>query len=307
EKLDTDAPYRVPFAAQFGPDYRFAPTDATGPAGEVGGRWAVRFQNEGTTTEAIGQFEQAGEQLTGSFLTPTGDYRFLAGRVAGDSLHLSAFDGNHLYVFAAQVRGDSLRGVHHSGLTGYRTWTAHRDPDATLPDADQLTYLKEGYERVAFELPSVRGGTLSPDGDAYAGKVRIVQIFGTWCPNCMDETAFLAPWHRQNRDRGVEVIGVAFERKDDFDYAKKRIQRVVDRYDVGYDFAFAGNTSEETRAAVFPALNRVMSFPTTIFIDKAGRVRRVHTGFSGPATGAAYDDFVAEFDATVDELLAEEG
>ena len=307
ERLDTDAPYRVPFAADYGLDYRFAPVANAGPAAAMAGTWAVTFRDNEHTFEAVGLFEQNGTRLTGTFMTPTGDYRYLEGQVAGDSLQLSTFDGVHLYVFTAGLQADgTLAGEWFSGLTGYRTWTARRDPNAALPDADQLTALKPGFERLDFALPNLRGDTVRPDDDAYRGKVRVIQVFGTWCPNCMDETAFLAPWYRQNRDRGVEVIGLAFEAKNDFDYARRRIEKVVTRLDVDYPFLFAGSTSEADRAAALPAVDRIMSFPTTLFLDRQGRVRRIHTGFTGPGTGAYYADFVREFNHTIDTLLAEE-
>ena len=52
-------------------------------------------------------------------------------------------------------------------------------------------------------------------------------------------------------------------------------------------------------------LNHILSYPTTIFIDKKGSVRKIHTGFNGPATGKEYDDFKAEFEGFI-ELLNNE-
>ena len=52
-------------------------------------------------------------------------------------------------------------------------------------------------------------------------------------------------------------------------------------------------------------LNKIISYPTTIFIDKKGNVRKIYTGFSGPATGEAYTDFVKETTEFVEMLLRE--
>ena len=52
-------------------------------------------------------------------------------------------------------------------------------------------------------------------------------------------------------------------------------------------------------------LNHVLSYPTTIFIDKKGVVRKIHTGFNGPATGEKYTEFKTEFEGFVGELIDE--
>jgi hypothetical protein len=49
----------------------------------------------------------------------------------------------------------------------------------------------------------------------------------------------------------------------------------------------------------------VLSYPTTVFVDKKGKVRKIHTGFNGPATGEKFTEFKTEFKAFVGELLAE--
>jgi hypothetical protein len=52
-------------------------------------------------------------------------------------------------------------------------------------------------------------------------------------------------------------------------------------------------------------LNSVIAFPTTIFIGKDGKVKKIHTGFTGPSTGIYYYQFKEHFNETVNELLAE--
>ncbi len=307
QKLDAEGDYRLPFAATHGVTYRFAPLATDEVPTDVAGRWAVTFTDrDARTSDAIGQFVQTHNRLTGTFLTPTGDYRFLEGVVQGSHLQLSGFDGANAYLFTATVGTDStLAGEFWSGKTGHRQWQARRDSTVLLPDADQMTTLRTGYDTLALTLPDLRGDTVSLDDPRFANKVLIVQVFGSWCPNCMDETAFLAPWYQQNRDRGVEVIGLAFERKPDLAYARQRVQKVIDRYDVQYPFLLAGTTAEADRARALPMLDRVRAFPTTLFVDRQRRVRRIHTGFSGPGTGEAYTNYVRSFGATVDTLLAE--
>ncbi|WP_277487544.1 peroxiredoxin family protein [Catalinimonas alkaloidigena] len=296
--------YRLPFTATHGDDYRFIQSSKP-EAKDFDGKWEVQF--EGDSIHSVGIFEQQGSQVTGSFLTATGDYRFLEGNVEGNTMMLSTFDGEHAYLFEARLQGDgSLQGDYWSGQSYHTTWTAERNEDAELPDPNELTYLKEGYDKVAFTFPNLEGEPVSLSDEQYQGKVVIVQLFGTWCPNCMDETKFYADWYRKHENEDVEIIGLAYEQKDDFEYASSRVKKMIDKLDVGYDFLIAGTSSKEAASESLPMLNRVMSFPTSIFIDKNGQLRNIHTGFSGPGTGVYYERFVEEFNELVDKLLAEE-
>lgn len=300
--------YRLPFEARHGLDYRFSDNAPADNQKVFTGKYRVSFYEEKDTVDAVGIFEQQSSKVTGTFLTPTGDYRFLEGNVIGDSLHLSTFDGNYVYLFKAAFSSrDSLKGRFISGKTKNIAWAGVRDDNARLPDAEKLTFLKEGYDRINFSFPDVNGKKISPSDDKYRDKVVILQIFGTWCPNCLDETQFLSPWYDKNKDRGVEIIGLAYERKDDFSYASTRVKKMIEKLDVRYDFVIAGTNDKEKASASLPMLNRVAAFPTTIFIGKDGKVKKIHTGFAGPGTGIYYDQLVEEFNQTVNALLAERG
>lgn len=296
--------YKIPFRAEHGIDYRFTQSDAK-PVVNVTGKYRVSFFEEKDTVEAVGAFTQNGSNLTGTFLTPTGDYRFLEGNVTEDSIHLSTFDGNYVYLFNAVSKNDSLTGRFYSGKTKNVIWKALKDENAKLPDSEALTFLKPGYEKIEFKFPDVNRKTVSLSDEKYKDKVVILQIFGTWCPNCLDETKFLAPWYDKNKERGVEIIGLAYERKDDFTYASNRVKRMIEKLKVNYDFAIAGVNDKEKASKTLPMLNQVMAFPTTIFIGKDGKVKKIHTGFTGPGTGIYYEQFIEDFNETVNRLLAE--
>ncbi|GAA4301253.1 TlpA disulfide reductase family protein [Nibribacter koreensis] len=306
ERRDQAQPYSLPFSAEHGHTERFAKNPAK-PDVDVTGKWEVLFQGEeGNSYPAIGEFKQNGNNLTGTFLTPTGDYRFLQGQVNGKGLSLSTFDGSHAYLFTAEPQEDgTLKGDFYAGIAAHETWTAKRNENFELPSADTLTHLKPGYDRLSFTFPDLDGKKVSLEDPKFKGKPVVVQIFGSWCPNCMDETAFLAPWYAKNKSRGVEIIGLGYELSPEFEKAKTRISKMKDRFDVDYTLLVAGTKDKELVAKSLPALSKVVSFPTTIFIDKKGKVRRIHTGFSGPGTGKYYEDFVKEFNQTIDELVAE--
>jgi thiol-disulfide isomerase/thioredoxin len=296
--------YVLPITFHQGKD-RFISNSDQEPA-DFSGKWEVTFiePKEQDTTQAVGIFRQNREDVKGTFLTPLGDYRYLVGIVEGEQMKLSTFDGNHAFLFEAELQEDNtLKGDFFSGKDWYESWTAFRNEDVKLPHPDSLTYLKKGYDNIYFNFPNLEGEKVSLKDEKYQDKVVIVQIFGTWCPNCMDETKFLTKWYDENKDRGVEIIGLAYEARDDFQYAKSRVEKMINKYDVKYDFLIAGTNDKEEASKTLPMLNRVISFPTMIIIDKNGELVSIHTGFSGPGTGKYYDEFVENFNTKMDRLL----
>ncbi len=304
-KLYSAAPSaRVPFTARKGAAPRFADTGEKATV-SLSGRWEITVP-ERDSAKQVGVFRQTETgYLTGSILTPTGDYRYLEGTVQGARFYLSAFGGMTPYLIKGRCADADNFAAEFVTPGGTTRFEGKRNPDASLPDAYAVTSLKVGHTSLGFRLPDLDGKLVSLSDPKYQGKVIIVSILGSWCPNCLDETAFLAPWYKANRQRGVEIVGLAFERKDDFEYARKQLSQLKEHYGAEYDILFAGKAGDETTAKVLPELSKVASYPTTIFIDKKGAVRKIHTGFNGPATGKFYEEFKAEFNRTVDELIEE--
>lgn len=295
------------FKAQSGATHRFS-KNPTPTSIKLAPKWAVKFKKPDIPepTNAIAIFEQNGNEVLGSVLTATGDYRYLAGEINGDSLFLSTFDGSNSFLLKARIQTDgTLNGEFWSGLKGYKTWTARVDPAAVLPDASKLTYLKPGHETIDFSFPDADGKLHSLKDFKFKKKVVILQILGSWCPNCMDETNFLAPWYTKNKNRGIEIIGLAFESSDQLSVSAPKLKRMTQRFSVGYPILLAGANNKESQAKALPMLSNIMSFPTTLVLDKQGKTRYIHTGFSGPGTGRYYEDFVDEFNRLIDKLVAE--
>lgn len=305
-KVKRDVTEQLPFVATHGQHYRFFQM-LQKPEIDVSGRWEVTFtEPDGETYPAVGIFKQDGANVTGTFLTTTSDYRFLAGSVRGSKLFLSAYDGYHIFHFEAELTDDGrLVGDFRSGASWQESWAAERNPQAELPDVDKLTYLKEGYESFDFTFPNLEGEQVSLSDPRFQDKVVIVQIAGSWCPNCADETRFLAPWYKQNKDRGVEVVALMFEHFDEFEKAAEQVKVWRQQWGVTYPTLIAGTSEKTTASGALPELNAVLAYPTTIFIGKDGKVQRIHNGFSGPATGERHEQEIASFNATVDALLNE--
>ena len=281
------------------------------PLFNITGRWSVYFKEKNQSTEnAIGEFNQSGASVTGTFLTTTGDYRFLEGVVDGDSLRLSTFDGGHAYYFKAKITAsDKISGgVFYSGATSREIWRAEKNEHAALPDEFSLTTLKNPHnDRLNFTFKSIDGPMVSIKDNVFINKVVIVQIMGSWCPNCMDETRFLSDYYKKNKDRGIEIIALAYERTTDFDESKKSLQSFKNRFDVTYPVLVTGVAVSDTSRTekTLPQIKQIMGFPTTIYIDKKGKVRKISTGFNGPGTGVHYEIFKKEFNDLVNGLLME--
>ena len=278
------------------------------PNHDMSGRWAVRFHEpDGTDSPAIGEFAQRGSRLFGTFLTPNADHRYLAGHIRGNHFHLSTFDGAHAYVFSGEIsaNGTIVNADFWSGTNWHQQWSAERNELAELPDAFSRTFLKPGYERFEFSFPDQDGNQVSFPDDKYRGKVVLVTIAGTWCPNCNDEARYLAPFYLKYRDQGLEVIALMFEHFDQFDIAAAQVLAFREKFDLEYDTLIAGTSDKEEAAAALPQLNAVLAYPTTIFIGRGGRVRHIHTGFSGPGTGEHYAELQDKFEEIVSGLLDE--
>ncbi|MFN5011822.1 MAG: TlpA disulfide reductase family protein [Gammaproteobacteria bacterium] len=298
----------IPFRARYGDAFRFSP-GADGPAEpgapDVTGRWAVTFADGGKNSPAVGEFKQQGRIVTGTFLTPTGDHRFLAGELRGRELRLSKFDGGHVFLYHATLAEDgTLAGKFWSGIAFEDGFTARRDDNASLGDADQATKLVSG-DRFDFRFPDLGGVNVSLRDQFFKGKVVVVALAGSWCPNCHDEAQLLVDLHKRKREQGFEVVSLMFEQFGDFNRAAEATYRFRERYGIEYTTLIAGISDKDDAASRLPQLNGVFAFPTTLFVDRGGKVRKIHTGFAGPATGEHHTKMVREFERTVDMLLAE--
>ncbi len=309
KRIDKEKSAELPFSAVAGVQDRFlrptAPRDSAAKAAAIDGRWAVRFSK--SEDPAVGVFAASPDgTVEGTFLTPTGDYRFLAGDFVDGRLRLSCFDGSHAFLFDARLQSDgTLAGDFWSRDAWHETWTARRDEKAVLPDGFNATSAVSGVDLGRLSFPDLAGRTRSLSEAEFTGKARIIEVFGSWCPNCNDASAYLAELDRRYRSRGLRIVGLAFEASGEFDRDARQASRFVRRHGVEYPVLIAGTKDREKASKALPMLDRLRAFPTTIFLDAKGNVRAVYTGFSGPATGREYDELKRQFERTIESLLAE--
>lgn len=296
----------MPFCAERGKEYLFFDR-APEPAMDVSGSWEMTFMTDGGGDyRMIGEFTQEGAHLTGTFLGKAGDLRYFAGDVSGSTMHLCCFDGSDAYLVRASLDDAGvLTGDFWAGTQKHRRMTGVRTERPELPDASTLTHLKEGYDRFTFAFPNLDGKTVSLEDKKFKNTVVIVTIGGTWCPNCHDEAVLLSKLHERYGPDGLRIVGLMYEHFRDFDRAALQVRRFRDKFEIEYDLLVAGYSDSKEAAKTLPMLDHIISYPTAIFIDRRGEVRKIHTGFNGPATGRHYDELVSDITKTIEELLAE--
>jgi len=296
----------LPFRAEAGKAWRFFEAPSTDNA-DVAGRWSVTFtSDQGQQSPGVAEFTQAFEGVTGTILTPTGDHRFLAGEMRGDELYLSRFDGASAYLYKAKLDADgNLAGEYWSGRTGHQKFVAERNPDAVLDTSGVATALKDPAVKLEFTFPDLDGQRVSLSDPKFQGKVVIVTLAGSWCPNCHDEAAFLAQLYGDLRGAGLEIVSLQFEHFGDFAQAAAATRRFRDKFGIDYTTLVAGTSDRDEAAKALPQLTGVYAYPTTLWVDRTGTVRKIHAGFSGPATGEHYTALTREFTEFTQQLLAE--
>ncbi|MBD3639064.1 MAG: TlpA family protein disulfide reductase [Crocinitomicaceae bacterium] len=280
---------------------------------DVEGRWEVTFDYDKEPEKAIGLFHKdviksfSGELLdnrvTGTFMTETGDYRFLEGATIKDSLYLSAFDGSHAFLFKAQLREDTLWGKFLSGKHFACNWFALKNDAFELHHPDSLTFVTND-QPISFILPDLNGEEYNFPGDAETNKVTLIQIMGTWCPNCLDESLYLKQLCKTHGEN-LQIISVTFETQEKLADKINKVKAYRDNLELPFKFLIGGDACKKCATDLFPMLNNIISFPTLVFIDKKGEIRKIHTGFNGPGTGQYYEQFVNETNQFVSELIGE--
>lgn len=292
-------PRIIPFRAARG---RWPVTPA--PATLVG-RWDATFFSDFGSSPRVFEFRNGSRGLEGTMISNTGDYGHFAGRVAGDSFELSHFDGSFVYLLTGARHGDTLRGVFHAGLRTETPWIAVRSTGAPHLKAPTEITGADTTAPFRFAFPDLAGRWVTERDPRFRGKVVLVDIFGSWCPTCHDAAPDLVQLYRKYHPRGLDIVGLAYEVTGDTAQDARQVRRYRQKFGIPYPLLLAGINDTEAAAATLPQLHGFTSFPTTVFLGRDGRVRRVHAGFYGPATGAQHERLIRDFEEEIERLLRE--
>ena len=294
----------IPLTLTWNVALRFPNMHPTKPIESIfDGTWEVTFQS-GTKDEekAIGIFKAGKDtEIAGTFLTETGDYRFIAGNRSGLNFSMSTFNGSWAMLFEAELQSDTLKGKFYSGVSYVTDWIAVRNPAARLRNEASLTYVVNDQKVNTSDMIQLNGSPFSLK--TAQGKVTVLQIMGTWCPNCLDEVHFMNELHKQYEQFGLEIIALSYEVGTNEKQTRKKLKAFKKKIGMKYGLVLAGQSSKDVASAQFPMLNGIMSFPTTIIIGKDGKVLHVHTGYSGPATGVAHKELTDKIQFEIEIAL----
>ncbi len=294
-------PRVIPFRAARG---RWPSTPA--PAALVG-RWDASFFSDFGTSPRVFEFRNGPQGLEGTMISNTGDYGHFAGEVKGDSFALAHFDGSFVYLLTGARHGDTLRGVFHAGLRSQTPWIAVRSTGAPHLKSPTDITTADTTAPFRFAFPDLQGRIVTQRDPRFRGKVVLIDIFGTWCPTCHDAAPGLVRLYRKYHARGLEIVGLAYEVTGDSAIDGRQVRRYRDKFRIPFPLLLAGTNDTEAAAETLPQLHGFTSFPTTVFLGRDGRVRRVRAGFYGPATGVQHERLLEEMDREVERLLGEAG
>lgn len=294
------APY--PFRAK-----RFTAIDVTDkeiPA--IGGLWNIQV-GKSSKGEAAWQLivRQAGAEVSAAILRIDGDTGTLTGSYRDGRFVLSHFSGARpLRLELTPGPDDTLSVVQNTDapLIALRADQALAKGLPQPSDPSRFTSVADPSEPLRFSFPDLDGRIVSNTDPRFAGKVVIVGIGGSWCPNCHDETPFLVELYKKYKDRGLEIVALSFEEEAQLKNPV-RLRSFLKRYDVTYTVLLPGEPKELNDK--MPQGVNLNSFPTTFFLGRDGRVRSAHAGFPGKAAGKFHTEAKEEITALVERLLAE--
>jgi thiol-disulfide isomerase/thioredoxin len=266
-------------------------------------RWKFTFNpNKDNASFSVGIFNSIGEnEISATFRTTTGDYGYMHGGYKENKIVLSTFNGSRAYLFEAEMNKDSIEGVMYAGNHSKTIVKGVLDNDFELSNEYSLTSLKVKNQKFDFSFENTLGKLISIDDEFYDGKSMVVQLMGSWCSNCLDESKFYVDYMNKNELKDIEFVALAFEYAKTKDDALNSIQKLKKQLGINYPILLAqyGSSDKSRALEKFPMLNKIISYPTTIFLDKNKDVIKIHTGFNGPATGEKYTEFINEFNSTI--------
>ena len=318
-------------------DARTAPADVP----PVAGSWIIPLDNPSSKGEKAFRLivQQQGAEVTASILRVDGDTGAYSGTFKDGKWLLSHYDGSRPGVIeispapngtleilqtstrphTATAPAGASTGANQTAssantpdtfenhyvvtkLTAYRADVAQAKSLPQPDDYDAHTTVRDPNEKFTFNFPDVDGKLVSNEDPRFKGKVVLVIVTGTWCPNCHDEAQFLVQLDKKYRDKGLAIVALDFEEQEQ-QGSFERARAFAKQYGVQYTDLIAGTPSEISDK--LPQLVNFNTWPATIFVGRDGLVKGVHAGFASPASGEFNKQLKEEFTAKIEQLLAQ--
>lgn len=274
----------------------------------IGGSWEIQVKSPKGESAWRLLVNQSGANLSAAILRVDGDTGTLSGSYKDGKFVLSHFTGERPFYVEVTPLPDQTLKVDILSSHAQETLFAVRPEVARLkgfsPPDDPLqhTRLKDPNEPLHFSFPDLKGQLVSDRDIRFRGKVLLVNITGSWCPNCHDEAPFLEDLYRKFHDQGLEIVALDFEPSEQLN-DPARARAFIHRYGIEYVYLIAGEPAQLDEK--LPQAVNLDAWPTTFFVGRDGLVREIHTGFTSTASGKLDSELKAEITNSVTHLLAE--
>lgn len=294
--------YELTFSAQkTGQDNLFAKFEKETTLIDLKGKWRVDFEKK--DKPGLANFTQTGSRLKGAILTETGDYRYLDGYIKENKAFLYGYDGVFSFVLELVIKDEKFIGSMFAGISHQEKIQGLKDENFSLRNPNEMTVLTSNTP-LKLKLNTIDGDLIDISKGEFKNKAKIIQIFGSWCPNCIDETRYFLKWRSENKAKlnDVKFLAVAFERTASKKQALKDLRKLKVKMKLDYPVLLADFDKSKKVTDFFP-IDKTRAFPTTLYLDRKNNIIKIHTGFSGQATGEYFEKFTHEFDATISSLI----
>lgn len=267
-------------------------------------KWKIQFGNP-TKRLAMGIFNASQGKINGYILSDTGDFGYIFGRVdTAARVHLYFFNGLSMGAFKLHIEDNKLIGDYYYGKSYHQNVMAIKDSSFELPNPSSITQVIKS-QPIQFRKIDLSNNMVSYPSSKWENSVVMIQLFGSWCPNCIDETALLKTLYEDYHEDGFDIIGIGYEYPKDQNTQLKRLKRYQEKFDLPYTILLGGEASKTLASSQFPMLSNIHAFPTTILINRSGEIIDVHSGYNGPSTGWHHENYVKNIRYKIEEALKE--
>lgn len=273
----------------------------------IAGAWEIAVV-EATGERAWRLFvRQAGAEASAAILRVDGDTGELSGSYRDGKFVLSHFSGARPALYELTPAQDGSLAIVHNGKTRYTALRSRVARAKALPepaDPARWTSVKDPTKPLRFSGKDLTGATVDERDPRFTGKVVLLNVMGSWCPNCHDEAPFLAELSRRYRRRGLEVVSISFE---DAEQLKQptRLRAFIDAYHIDFTVLLGGEPRHVSE--VLPDALNLSTWPATFLIGRDGLVHGAHAGFASKATGPAHERLTTQITTAIERLLATRG
>jgi peroxiredoxin len=280
-----------------------APVKGKVPA--IAGEWRIATTSNKGEKAFRFLVRQTGDKVSAAILRVDGDTGTLSGGFKNGTFVLSHFSGARPLLLEVTPAADGSLDIlqnRQTKLVAIRVddRRAKEIPEPT--DPEKHTSMKDPSAPFAFRFPDLNGQMVSNTDPRFKGKVVMVSITGSWCPNCHDEAPFLTELYRKFHQNGLEIVGLAFEEADQLKNPE-RLRAFIKQFGITYPMLLAGEPDKV--AETLPQTVNLNAVPTTFIIGRDGLVRAVHAGFAGRASADFHTKTKQQVTAQIQALLAE--